>query len=61
MHEEHKSLGGGNACYHVKMFYFALFEVLTAALMEIRIRLTRHQSTRSHITEDGNPHVYRLS
>ena len=56
-----KSLGGGNVCYHLKMFYFAPFEVLTAALMKIPIRLTTHQSARSHITEDGNLHIYRFN
>jgi len=52
IHEEHKSIGGGNACCHLKMFYFALFEVLIAALLKIPISLTTHQSTRSHITEE---------
>ena len=45
MHEEHNSLGGGNACYHLKIFNFALLEVLAAALMKIHIRLISHPST----------------
>jgi hypothetical protein len=45
MHEEHNSLGVGNACYRLKIFNFALLEVLAAALMKIYIRLTSHLSS----------------